>query len=349
MCVPFWKYYVESCFNIVHYFPFQVGVIENQSRQIHSELGRNIFSVYSPLKLVPSHSRTLRLLQERLHPNLSFVRQQQEALESSDVSHLPSVTSFKPDPFRCTASLSVKLEKLDQLLRQFRLSGERALVFCQMPEMLELLRRYLNRQHFSFTFLEPDASLRKRTTQLQWFTERENILVLLVSTTTPVAGFCMPSIDNVVFFDATWNNNSEVSYEKGERASLSVSSCLQWCRRLRSRKQQLNIYRLVCEGTVEDAITARAVQERLLGDIKIKEGPENGSSVPVFTINRQTLEALFSTHFGDNGIVVNENHNSSRWENHGKVVTATFEFKAFNMESFHLLIRVSFGLFSAAN
>ena len=151
---------------------------------------------------------------------------------------------------------------------------------------------------------------------------RVNILVLLISTATPVAGFSMPSIDNVIFFDANWNNNSEVSFENGNRASLSASPCLQWCRRLRSRKQNLKIFRLVCEGTVEDTISIKALQDRLLCDIKIKEGPTNGSSVPVFTINRQTLEALFATHFGDNGIIsarINENHDLSSWSGHNKV------------------------------
>jgi SNF2 family DNA or RNA helicase len=266
-------------------------------------------------------------LQDRIHPNLTFLRQQEKTLERAQCSRLfaapTPVTST--DVFRCS-NLSVKLEKLDQLLRQIRMRGERTLVFCQMPEMLDLLRYYLNSRHFSFTILEHDASLRKRTTQLQWFTERENILVLLVSTATPVAGFSMPSIDNVIFFDANWNNNSEVSFENGNRASLSVSPCLQWCRRLRSRKQNLKIVRLVCEGTVEDTISVKALQDRLLGDIKIKEGPTNGSSVPVFTINRQTLEALFATHFGDNGIIspakVNENHSSS-WTGYNKVKRPT--------------------------
>jgi hypothetical protein len=45
----------------------------------------------------------------------------------------------------------------------------------------------------------------------------------------------------------------------------------------------------------------------------------------VFTINRQTLEALFAPKFGDNGIVanVNENHNSV-WEDRLKVKRKVF-------------------------
>jgi SNF2 family DNA or RNA helicase len=158
----------------------------------------------------------------------------------------------------------INFQKKSFINFQIRKKGERALVFCQMPEMIDLLRRYLHSRHFSFTFLEPDASLTKRTTQLHWFIERENILVLLASTCTPVAGFSMPAIDNVIFFDANWNNNSEVAYENGNRASLCVSPCLQWCRRLRSRKQQLKVFRLVCEATVEDTISAKALQVSIL-------------------------------------------------------------------------------------
>ena len=305
-----------------------VDVVEAKSNQIHSEFGRRVFGCHSPVSLVTSSSRTVRFLQRRLHPSLALLRRHDEAIASLPASTFAASQSrVTSPPSRAltsdsshSSSLSVKLAKLDELLRRIRRDGERALVFCQMPEMFDFLRRYLSSHLFSFTFLEPDASLRKRMTQLQWFAERENINTLLVSTGTPVSGLSLPSIDNVIFFDANWNNNSQVSYENGNRASLNVSPCLQWCRRLRSQKHQLKIFRLVCDGTVEDAISAKSIQDRILCDIKIKEGPTNGSSVPVFTINRQTLEALLTPKFGENGIIakVNENHESS-WNDHKRV------------------------------
>jgi hypothetical protein len=65
----------------------------------------------------------------------------------------------------------------------------------------------------------------------------------------------------------------------------------------------------------------KALQAQLLCDIKIKTRPENGSSQPVFTINRQTLEALFfSSHFCDNGIVTNnDDSHDSDWADLNKV------------------------------
>ena len=73
---------------------------------------------------------------------------------------------------------------------------------------------------------------------------------------------------------------------------------------------------------MEDTITVKALQDRLLCDIKIKTRPENGSSQPVFRINRQTLEALFfSSHFGDNGIIANDEDDNldSDWADLNKV------------------------------
>ena len=73
---------------------------------------------------------------------------------------------------------------------------------------------------------------------------------------------------------------------------------------------------------MEDTITVKALQDRLLCDIKIKTRPENGSSLPVFTINRQTLEALFfASHFGENGIVSNndDNNHDTDWADLNKV------------------------------
>ena len=88
----------------------------------------------------------------------------------------------------------------------------------------------------------------------------------------------------------------------------------------------LTVYRLVCEETVEDNISKKTLQQKLLGDIKLRNtmetgiketgesittgrsaGPENGS---FWKIKRQTLEdLLFNNQHpqalpigGDNGI-----------------------------------------------
>lgn len=191
-------------------------------------------------------------------------------------------------------NMSAKLAKLDALLQSFRKRNERALVFCEMPEMISILCSFLHRHHYPFIYLDPVQSVEARLDLLEQFAARPAMLVLLATPdTTPPPPKGVPHVDNVVFFDSNWNN------------VVPVDS-VRWCKQLSSRSQNLTVYRLVCQGTVEDSISIKALQRRLLnsgGEHLMVKGPENGSSVPMWKIKRQTLEALFNPHFGDNGVI----------------------------------------------
>ena len=64
---------------------------------------------------------------------------------------------------------------------QFRSQGERTLIFCEMPEMLELLRNYLHLHQVSFAYLDPHANIKERLTILEDFMIRRNFMALLTS------------------------------------------------------------------------------------------------------------------------------------------------------------------------
>ena len=59
-------------------------------------------------------------------------------------------------------NVSSKLAKLDALLQEFRKNSERALIFCEMPDMLSLLRRYLQSHHYAFAYLDPNDNIKDR-------------------------------------------------------------------------------------------------------------------------------------------------------------------------------------------
>ena len=159
-----------------------------------------------------------------------------------------------------------------------------------------------------------------------------------------------------MFFDSNWNNtvNTKINQinkkNTGYISSTSSAPCLAWCRQLNQRMaflpllkaslqpkafltfhQQttnLTVYRLVCEETVEDSISKKTLQQKLLGDLKLRTNNKNvgvnesiiaqtGTSnlgqenVSTFwKIKRQTLEdLLFNNQHphtlpigGDNGI-----------------------------------------------
>ena len=77
---------------------------------------------------------------------------------------------------------------------QFRSQGERTLIFCEMPEMLELLRNYLHLHQVSFAYLDAHANIKERLTILEDFMTRRNFMALLTSPEAAVQVSSKPSL-----------------------------------------------------------------------------------------------------------------------------------------------------------
>ena len=211
-------------------------------------------------------------------------------------------SSLKKD-FRHVSS---KLEQLDALLQKFRKNGERALIFCEMPEMLSLLQRYLHSHHYAFAYLDPDAEIKDRFNVVQDFSHRSHFSVLLTSPRVAAASASnqnkrvrfngLTNICNVVFFDSNLNNTSDKD---------NHLDTLEWCRSFNGLTQ-LNIHKLVCEDTVEDSLSVKALQQKLMlnneNSVKMETNmmSQNG---PVCKIKKHALEALLSPKLGDNGVM----------------------------------------------
>lgn len=281
----------------------------------------------------------------------------------------PEITLIAPTLSPCMSKRSVcarllrssssKLQQLDKVLTEVRNKQERAVVFCQMPQMIELLEKFFRQHQIKFIHIQNNASYPQKIKQIESFSNRKNILVLLTSTSTtppPPSAACLwpNNLNNVVFFDSNWNNtvNTEINRNRTNKTgfrSSTLAPCLAWCRQLNHRMallpllespiqskaffsfphqtSNLKVYRLVCEETVEDSISKKTLQQKLLVDLKLRIdqtreptdssvdkidhsnlSPGNGSSY--WKIKRQTLEdLLFNNQHpqalpigGDNGI-----------------------------------------------
>ena len=262
---------------------------------------------------------------------------------------------------------SAKLQQLDLVLREIRSQQERALVFCQMPQMIKLLETFFKLHHVKYLYIENSASISEKSRKLELFSSSENILVLLLSTSTPPpSAACLwpNNLSNVVFFDSNWNNtvNTEINRNSTQTGDswTGIAPCLAWCRLLNQRlaflpllespiqskaffsfpnqPSNLKVYRLVCEETIEDSISKKTLQQKLLGDLKLKinnktaDVKENTidpaqqnnlktANVSSFLkIKRQTLEdLLFNNQHpralptgGDNGIFSTSSESTQR-------------------------------------
>lgn len=200
---------------------------------------------------------------------------------------------------------SSKLSKLDELLSQFRQCGERVLIFCQMPEMLGLLHKYLRSHQIPFLYLHPGADVKERLKTTEEFISRNNILALLtcqagVANLTSCSRFNgFTNICNVVFFDF-YNDNYNLVLEEADDDQVEADAeTLEWCRSFNGINN-LRVFKLVAENTVEDSLSIKALLQQKLAVSKTN----NTTNGPICKIKKHALEALFKPQYhGDNGIL----------------------------------------------
>ena len=142
---------------------------------------------------------------------------------------------------------SAKLVYLDKLLQRIRAEGRKALIFCQMTKMLNLLEEYL--QHRKYTYLRMDGAsqIAERRDRVHKFQTNRDIFVFLLSTRAGGLGVTLTAADVVVFYDNDWNPTMDA--QAADRAHRI------------GRREDVNVYRLVTKSTIEERIVKRAQQK----------------------------------------------------------------------------------------
>ena len=115
---------------------------------------------------------------------------------------------------------------------------------------------------------------------------------------------------------------------------MDFRETLEWCQTFNGHSS-LQVFKLVCEDTVEDSLSIQALQKNLgmgltrysshQNDQNVPQNDQQSSSAaamnsmlslqqqgsnpePICKIKRHALEALFNTHFaGDNGVLSGKN------------------------------------------
>uniref|UniRef100_A0A8C5TGU4 DNA helicase n=1 Tax=Malurus cyaneus samueli TaxID=2593467 RepID=A0A8C5TGU4_9PASS len=145
---------------------------------------------------------------------------------------------------------SGKLILLDKLLIRLRERGNRVLIFSQMVRMLDILAEYLKYRQFPF--------------QVRSLLVLEDFCFLL-STRAGGLGINLASADTVVIFDSDWNPQNDLQAQaRAHRIG---------------QKKQVNIYRLVTKGSVEEDILERAKKKMVLDHLVIQRMDTTGKTV----------------------------------------------------------------------
>jgi len=170
---------------------------------------------------------------------------------------------------------SGKLEALGELMRQCREGGHRALVFCQLTSMLDLIEHDLARQGFTWLRLDGETPAPKRQGLVDRFNADSAVDAFLISTRAGGTGLNLTGADTVIFYDHDWNPASDQQAQ--DRAHRI------------GQQRTVTLYRLICRGTFEEKLLRRQELKRLLAASIVPAG-----AAALAGLSRDELLGLFT-------------------------------------------------------
>ncbi|XP_039260752.2 chromatin-remodeling ATPase INO80-like [Styela clava] len=153
---------------------------------------------------------------------------------------------------------SGKLYALDVLLRRLKAEGHRVLIYSQMTRMINILEEYMWYRRHTYIRLDGSSRISERRDMVADFQSRSDIFAFLLSTRAGGLGINLTAADTVIFYDSDWNPT--VDQQAMDRAH-----------RLGQTKQ-VTVYRLVCQGTVDERILQRAEEKNVIQRMVIAGG-----------------------------------------------------------------------------
>jgi SNF2 family DNA or RNA helicase len=164
---------------------------------------------------------------------------------------------------------SGKIELFNEVVEQAVTSGHRVLVFSQFTSMLDILKKELDKQGFTYFYLDGTVPANERIDSVNRFNEGERQL-FLISLKAGGFGLNLTGADVVIHYDPWWN--PAVENQATDRAHRI------------GQKKTVHVIRLVAKGTIEDKILSLQDKKQALVDSIL----EAGDSVP----NRLDLEEI---------------------------------------------------------
>jgi DNA excision repair protein ERCC-6 len=170
---------------------------------------------------------------------------------------------------------SGKMKVVGGLLEWWKETGHKTLLFAQHRIMLDILEKYIrSMQGMKYRRMDGNTPIQHRQSMVDEFNTDPNIHVFLLTTKVGGLGINLTGADRVIIFDPDWNPSTD--QQARERA---------W--RL-GQKREVEIYRLMTAGTIEEKIYHRQIFKQFLTN-KILKDPKQRQ-----TFHLSDLHDLFS-------------------------------------------------------
>ncbi|MEM6292587.1 MAG: DEAD/DEAH box helicase [Myxococcota bacterium] len=172
---------------------------------------------------------------------------------------------------------SAKLDELLALLEPLLASGHRVLVFSQFTSMLDLIAQRLNASG------QPHLMLTGKTRNRQALVDRfqaHEVPLFLVSLKAGGTGLNLTAADTVILYDPWWNPAVEQqAIDRTHRIG---------------QERPVTVYRLVCEGSVEERILALQAHKRELAQTVHGSTGADRPTRGGFALDEEDVETLLA-------------------------------------------------------
>lgn len=168
--------------------------------------------------------------------------------------------SIKEDYNYGNPNKSGKMQVVRALLEIWKKNGHKTLLFAQHRIMLDILERFVKDMGgINYLRMDGNTSIKDRQTLVDRFNKNPDLHVFLLTTKVGGLGVNLTGADRVIIYDPDWNPSTDV--QARERA---------W--RL-GQKREVEIYRLMTAGTIEEKIYHRQIFKQFLTN-KILRDPK---------------------------------------------------------------------------
>ncbi|MEI6233478.1 MAG: DEAD/DEAH box helicase [Planctomycetota bacterium] len=194
-----------------------------------------------------------------------------------DLMYLPKNSGRQrvTDPVPGYETRSGKLEALGELLEECREGGHRALIFCQLTSMMDILGHYVTGKGMKYLRIDGETPGMSRQKLVEQFNGDPSIETFLISTRAGGAGLNLTGADTVIFYDHDWNPaNDQQAQDRAYRIG---------------QKRTVNVYRLICKGTLEEKILRRQALKKALASSIVTH-----DNAGVKALTREELLSLFT-------------------------------------------------------
>ncbi|KAK4493837.1 hypothetical protein PRZ48_015022 [Zasmidium cellare] len=155
---------------------------------------------------------------------------------------------------------SGKMQVVKALLEIWKRNGHKTLLFAQHRIMLDILESFVaGMEGFNYRRMDGNTSIKDRQDLVDEFNKDPDLHVFLLTTKVGGLGVNLTGADRVIIYDPDWNPSTDV--QARERA---------W--RL-GQKREVEIYRLMTAGTIEEKIYHRQIFKQFLTN-KILRDPK---------------------------------------------------------------------------